>query len=172
MELELVTIAFLIGIATNLEPCCGGANVLWAGTLAGSSDARDRVFVAGLGVGRSAILAGIGVFVGLVGWVIDIPLALGFIVLSGVFASVGLYELRKASRASSGACPVAFDRHGRSRYINGLMLPLPPPLVFVLFGLLGDVTAIDPVEGGLALGVAGLGLGVPLFIFAASPRSH
>lgn len=172
MVVELLPIAFGIGLVVNLEPCCGGATVLWSSALAGSPRTSDRLKAVGLGVGRAGVLAGVGALVGLVGLAISLPLAAGFLILAAVFATVGLYELRKAFRAQANACPAAFDRHGRSPLVNGTLMLLPPPLVFVLFSFFGDLSAVPPVDGALVLGAAGLGLGLPLFVFAASPRLY
>lgn len=172
MEPTVLLVAFAVGLAVNVDPCCGGANVLWSSVLAGSSRPRERLAAVGLGVGRAGVLAGVGVAVGLAGTFVTLPLAAGFLALAATFAVVGVYELRKGLRAESNACPAAFDRHGRSSLLNAALLFLPPPLVFVLFSFFGDLSAVPPLDGALVLGVAGLGLGLPLFVFAASPRTH
>ena len=172
MELEILLFAFGIGLLANVDPCCGGATILWSSVLAGSNESRDRLAAVGFGLGRAGVLAGVGVAIGLAGWFVTLPLAAGFLALAAVFAIVGAYELRKGFRTRSAACPAAFDRHGRSPLLNGAFMLLPPPLVFVLFGFFEDVSAVPPADGAIVLAVAGLGLGVPLFVFAASPRAY
>lgn len=172
MEPAILLVAFGVGLAVNVDPCCGGANLLWSSVLAGSARPRERLAAVGLGVGRAGVLAAVGVAVGTAGTLVTLPLAAGFLVLAATFAVVGVYELRKGLRAESNACPAAFDRHGRSALLNAAFLLLPPPLVFVLLSFFGDPSAVPPVGGALVLGAAGLGLGLPLFVFAASPTAH
>lgn len=172
MEVEILILAFGIGLLANIDPCCGGATVLWSSVLGGAPDGRSRLTAIGFGLGRAGVLASVGVAIGLAGFFVTLPLAVGFLILAAIFAVVGVYELKKGLRAGTTACPAAFDRHGRSPLFNAAFLFLPPPLVFILFSFFDDISAVPPVDAAIILGFSGLGLSLPLFTFAASPGIH
>jgi hypothetical protein len=156
-ELLIYPLAFLAGILFNLNPSCGSGSMVWASTQ------TERPKLIALAIIRIAVLSLVGVSAALLGESIRKPWGALMLITAGYL----LYTTLRQARSKEFACSLP----SQSKALPWLMALVPPPSGFIGLALFyGGFTAPSPLQGGLTLGLLGLGLTLPLWLLLALPK--
>lgn len=156
-ELLIYPLAFLAGILFNLNPSCGSGSIVWTST----QTKRGKLIAFALL--RIGVLALVGISAATLGAPIRKPWGALMLVTAGYL----LYTTIQQARTKEFVCSLP----SRSSGLPWLMALVPPPSGFIGLALFyGGFTAPSPLQGGLTLGLVGLGLTLPLWLMVVFPR--
>ena len=158
MSPYLYPLAFFAGVLFNLNPSCGSATAVWVSTQ------KNPKKLALMALIRLLVFIAIGALVGYFGKSLRMPW--GILLIIG--AAYLLYTALKQVRSGvSGVCSLP----GKSSTLPWLLAVIPPPSAYIGLALFfGGFNAPSALDGALTLGMIGLGLTLPVWLFILKPK--
>jgi hypothetical protein len=150
-------LAFMVGVAFNLNPSCGTATMIWS-----STQSKERLWL--FASIRIFVLSLVGAAASLLGETIRRPWG---ILMLGAAAYLLYTTIQQAKSGQSGACSLP----PKSGTLPLLLALTPPPSGYIgLAFFFGGFTPPTPLVGALTLFCVGLGLTLPLWLMAFKPE--